>query len=194
MAQIAVDFLWGTGWSSRLIGNFGFPQGPSHCASVIVDAKGRERYLDSRDNEIAGVPPGVHIREIATETWVKKQRASFQVSQADYDVWEKNGRDHITDEYDKDAILGFLEGKSIHTAGRYICSAQAVNMIQHMCRSWTPPRIGFIPFPLPVPAHEISPDALLLILATAGLTIGPVIVPGSPPNLPPAAGMPPAPP
>lgn len=184
MAEVAIDFLWGIGWTSRLIGRCGFPQGPSHCASVIKDVyngKPRERYLDARDNVIAGVPAGVHIREIVSETFVKKQRATLQVSQADYDIWEAGGRAKITDRYDKDAILGFLEGRSIHTAGRYICSAFAINMVQHMCRSWTSPslivgamqRVGFVRFPLRVPAHEISPDVALLILQTAGFTIGP---------------------
>jgi hypothetical protein len=186
MAQIAIDFLWGTDWSSRLIGNFGFPQGPSHCASVIVDiheGKLRERYLDSRNNVIAGVPPGVHVREIDTEKFVKKQRATLAVSQADYDAWEANLRAKITDEYDKDAIRGFLEGKSIHTAGRYICSALAINAIQHIGRSWTSAsltlagvkRIGYVPFPLVAPAHEISPDTAQLIVQTAGFTLGPVV-------------------
>jgi hypothetical protein len=181
VSEIAIDFLAGTGFSSRLIEKYGGGPGYySHCASVLADG----RYLDARDNVIAGVPAGVHIRLANTETWVRKQRASLQVSQADYDVWEAGGRAKITTQYDKKAILGFLEGKSIHTAGQWICSALAVNMVQHMCRSWTSAslqmvmyqRVGFVPFPLTSAAHEISPNALLLILATAGFTIGPVEV------------------
>jgi hypothetical protein len=180
MSQIAIDCLWGTGWTSALIGKFGFPQGPSHCASVIVDVyngKPRERYLDARDNEIAGVPPGVRIREIASESFLKKQRATLQVTPQEYADWEANLRAKVTTQYDRSAILGFLEGKSMHTAGQWICSALAVNAIQHISRSWTSPHLGYIPFPLVVPAHEISPDALLLILQTAGFTIGPETTP-----------------
>lgn len=169
MSEIAVDFLWGTDWTSRLIGQFGYPGGPSHCASVGVFAPVKtERYIDARDNAIAGVPAGVHIREPATEKCLRKQRASLQVTQAEFDAWEANLRAKITTAYDKDAILGFLEGKSIHTAGRWICSALAINAIQH---------IGKVPYPLPIPAHEVSPDAALLILATAGFTIGPIQTP-----------------
>jgi hypothetical protein len=163
MSEIAVDFLWGTGWTSKLIGQFGFPQGPSHCASVLSDG----RYLDSRDTVLAGVPAGVHIRVPSTEAFLKKQRASLAVTPQEYADWEANLRAKITTDYDRDAILGFLEGKSMHTAGQWICSALAVNAVQHIKK---------VPFPLPVPAHEISPDALLLILATAGFTIGPIEV------------------
>jgi len=188
MAQIAVDFLLAGNWISRGIGWFGASDW-SHCASVIVgvnpDGTRRERYLDSRDNVIAGVPPGVQIREIKTEPWIKKRRATLEVSLADYTEWEKNLRAKITDEYDKNAIRGFLEGESIHTAGRYICSAAAVNSIQHVGRGWISSalamngmqHIGYVPFPLVKPAHRISPGELLLILQTTGFTIGPVIVP-----------------
>jgi hypothetical protein len=186
VSEISIDFLGGTSFSSRLIEKYGGGPGKySHCASVIVNS-GHERYLDARDNVIAGIPAGVRIREINTEAFVRKQRATLAVSQADYDVWEAGLRAKITTEYDKSAILGFLEGKSMHTAGQWICSALAINGVQHMCRSWTRvtlgeagllQRIGFVPFPLTSPAHEISPNALLLILDTAGFTIGPVITP-----------------
>jgi hypothetical protein len=184
--EVAIDFLLGPGLISRGIAYFGQgANGWSHCASVIWDKEHGERYLDARDNPIGDVPAGVHIREIASEKWVRKRRASLKVSPADYAVWEAGLRAHITDHYDKDAILGFLEGKSIHTAGRYICSALGLNGVQHMCRSWISSsllgammqRVGFVPFPLADPAHQITPNACLLILDAAGFTIGPVQYP-----------------
>lgn len=172
MAQIRIDFILGAGISSRLIAYFGQgANGWSHCANVLKDG----RYLDARDNAIGGVPAGVHIREDDTETWIKKRRATLEVTDAEYEYWEKGLRAHVTTEYDELAILGFLEGKSMHTAGRWICSALAINGVQHLSRTWTPPHLGYIPFPLPVAAHQIEPDAALLIVATAGFTIGPVI-------------------
>jgi hypothetical protein len=169
VSEIAVDFLAGIGWISRGIAQFGFPQGYSHCASVGVFAPFKEeRYIDARDNVIAGVPAGVHIREPATEKWVRKQRASLPVTQAEFDAWEASLRAKITTDYDRDAILGFLEGKSIHTAGRWICSALAINAVQHIKK---------VRYPLSIPAHEISPDTALLILDTAGFTIGPIQTP-----------------
>src|ERR1700679_808009 len=130
MAEIAVDFLLGSDWTSRLIAWFGLGAGGySHCASVIVDAHGGERYLDARNDEIAGVPPGVHIREIATEEWVKKRRASLTVTQAEYDDWEANLRAKITDGYAQSDILGYLLNKDLHRNGTYVCSALAVNAV-----------------------------------------------------------------
>jgi hypothetical protein len=167
MAQIRIDFLAGIGWSSRLIEQFGFPQGWSHCASVLSDG----RYLDSRDNAIAGVPAGVHIRQQSSEKWTRRCSATLPVTGAEYAYYETGLRAHLTTEYDEHAILGFLEGKSLHTAGDWICSALAINGVQHLSRTWTPTHLGYIPYPLPIPAHEISPDAALLILATAGFTI-----------------------
>jgi hypothetical protein len=167
MAEIGVDFLQGPGISSRLISWFGQgPNGWSHCASVgMFKPFPKERYIDARNDPIAGVPAGVHIREPSTEKWIRKRRASLQVTQDEFDAWEASLRAKITTSYDRDAILGFLEGKSMHTAGRWICSALAINAVQH---------IGKVPYPLPVASHQITPNACLLILATAGFTIGPV--------------------
>jgi hypothetical protein len=173
MAQIAVDFLLGTGLSSHLIAWFGYGSGGySHCASVIVDERHGERYLDARNDVIAGVPPGVHIREISTEKWIKKRRATLEVTQPEYDAWEANLRAKITDGYGRDDILDFIDEGERHANGRYICSALAINAVQHISRSWTAPHVGFVPYPLYVPAHQISPDSCLLALQTAGFTIG----------------------
>jgi hypothetical protein len=171
MSVIAVDFLWGTAWTSKAIGMFGFPQGPSHCASVLQDG----RYLDARDGKIAGVPAGVRIRRPEIESFAKKQRATLQVTPAEYADWEANLRAKVTTSYDRRAILGFLEDRSVHTAGQWICSALFINGVQHISRKWTPPHTGYVPFPLPVPAHEISPASAMLIIATAGWTFEPMI-------------------
>jgi hypothetical protein len=182
VSEARIDFLLGPGLISRGIAYFGQGgQGWSHCASMLKDG----RYLDARDNKINGVPPGVHIRAASTEVWVKKRTATLALSDADYALWEHGLRNQLTTQYDQHAILGFLEGKSMHSAGHWICSALAANGVQHMCRSWTSAsfageayqRLGFVPFPLPNPAHQISPDALLLILATAGWEIGPIELP-----------------
>jgi hypothetical protein len=179
VSEIAVDFLEGPGWTSRLIGWFGAGSW-SHVASVLSDG----RYLDSRNEVLAHVPAGVHIRQPSTEVWVKKCRATLQVTSQDYASWEASLRAKIGTAYDQSAIEGFIEGKpALHTAGRWICSALAINAVQHMCRSWAVStigglayqRVGFVPFPLPLSAHEISPNYALEILATAGFTIGEVV-------------------
>jgi hypothetical protein len=180
MSQIiAVDFLAGGGLSSRLIEFFGIGgrNGYSHAASVLKDG----RYLDARFDRIAGVDPGVQIRHPETESWVRKRRAWLEVSDADYAAWEASLRAKITDGYGSWDILDMLDGSEWHEPGHWICSALAVNAVQHMCRSsrapieqrWTPPRTGYVPYPLWIPAHQVTPDMLLTLLQVAGWTIEP---------------------
>jgi hypothetical protein len=161
VSEIAIDFLLGPDWTSRFIAWFGQgPHGYSHCASVLCDG----RYLDARSDVLGGVPGGVHIRLQETEKWIKKRRATLQVTQTEYDEWEGNLRAKVTDGYAKPDILGFILNKDMHRNGTYDCSALAINALQHIKK---------VPYPLPVPAHQITPNAALLIVATAGLSIGP---------------------
>jgi hypothetical protein len=161
MAQICIDFLLGPDLSSRFIAWYGTgSNGYSHCASILSDG----RYLDARSDVLGGVPAGVHIRVPTTEKWIKKRHATLDVTQAEYDSWEASLRAKISDDYGKTDIWSFILGKDQHEGGHWICSALVINAIQHIKR---------IPYPLPVPAHQITPDAALLIVATAGFTIGP---------------------
>lgn len=172
MAQVRVDFLLGPDWSSRLIARYGANTGGwSHCASVLKDG----RYLDARSDVLAGVPAGVHIRHPETEPWVRKRSATLQVSDGDYAEWEANLRAKITTAYGRTDIINIILGRPGHINGQWICSALAVNAVQHIGRNWEPSRLGYVPFPLVVDAHEISPDMALIILQTAGFTIGPII-------------------
>jgi hypothetical protein len=164
VSEIAIDFLMGPDKSSALISWFGLgPGGYSHCASVLSDG----RYLDARNDKLGSVPPGVHIRSPTTERWVRKRRATLQVTQAEYDSWEANLRAKIGDQYGRSDIMEFLFDRGTHDPGHYICSALAINALQHIKK---------VPFPLWVPAHQISPNMALSIVQSAGLTIGPVEV------------------
>jgi hypothetical protein len=160
---------------------------------VLADS----RYLDARSDSLKRVDPkckvpelvpaGVHIRDPMSEKWVRKQRATLKVTQVEYDDWEANLRAKITDGYGRWDIVNILLGRPGHVAGAWICSALVVNAIQHMSRAWASgwmQRAGRVPYPLPAPAHEISPDMALMILATAGFTLGPVI--SAPAPTPPA--------
>lgn len=175
MSEICIDFLMGPDLSSRLISWFGLgPGGFSHAASVLKDG----RYLDARNDVIAGVPAGVHIRHAETERWIRKRRATLEVTEAEYEEWEGSLRAKVGDAYGRSDILEFIFDRGEHEEGHYICSALAINAVQHVGRlHWSPGHLGYIPFPLPIPAHQISPNAALLILATAGFTIGPVTTP-----------------
>jgi hypothetical protein len=160
VAQIAIDFLLGDGILSQAIAWFGLgSRGYSHCASVLKDG----RYLDARVEKIGVVPAGVHIREPLTEGWIRKRRATLEVPMLEYMSWECNLRAKITDHYGDRDIWDFVLGADEHTPGRWICSALAINAIQHIKR---------LPYPMVVPAHQITPNTLLLILQAAGFTIG----------------------
>lgn len=159
MSTIALDFLMGPDWESREIAWFGQgPHGYSHCASVLTDG----RYLDARDDVLGGVPSGIQIRNPSTETWVRKRRAHKEVTQEVYDAWEANLRAKLGDAYATRDILGMIFDTMLHKPGTYDCSALAINALQH---------VHLVPFPLIIPAHQVTPDAALIIVQVAGFTI-----------------------
>jgi hypothetical protein len=161
VAVVAVDFLMGPGLLSWTIGRFGQgPGGYSHCASVLKDG----RYLDARDDKLDGVEPGIHIREPKTEAWIRKRRATLTVTQTEYEDWEANLRAKIGDKYASRDIVGFIVDRMMHRVATYDCSALVVNALQHIKK---------VPFPLPVPAHEITPNGALLVVGTAGFIFQP---------------------
>jgi hypothetical protein len=163
MPSLAFDFILGPDWSSRFIAWYGNGYGGySHCAPVLADG----RYLDARSDVLDGVPAGVHIRQPSSERWIKKRRASMIVPQSCYDEWEANLRARIGDGYGKVDIWGFITGHNDHQNGHWICSAHAINSVQH---------VKIVPYPLPVPAHQITPNSALLILASVGFVISPEI-------------------
>jgi hypothetical protein len=91
----------------------------------------------------------------------------MEVTEDEYAAWEANLRAKITDGYGGDDIWDFILGRSGHVDGHWICSALAINAVQHIKK---------VPYPLVLPAHSITPTACLLILQTAGFSIGPEIL------------------
>lgn len=156
MATLTHDLLLGPDASSRIIARFGKGTGGwSHVAPVLSDG----RYLDARSDVIGGVPAGVHIRDGAKERSIKRERWALEVTQPQYDAWEANLRARIGDAYGKRDILDFIEGRPGHVNGQWICSAHAIDALQH---------IHLVPYPLPWLAHELTPDDALLVFATIG--------------------------
>jgi hypothetical protein len=172
MTEIRVDFLLGPDLSSRFIAWYGQGYGGySHCAGVLSD----ERYLDARSDVLSGtwehgpyvdhsgiVPAGVHIRDPGWEKSIKRTRATIEVSQAQYDSWEANLRAKIGTPYARGDILAFITGRQIDVHGQWECSMLQINALQH---------IQLFPFPLSVPAHQITPNTLLLMLQAIGATL-----------------------
>jgi hypothetical protein len=165
MKTIRLDFLMGTDCSSWLIGLWGgSPHNRwSHCASVLEDG----RYLDARNDRLGSVPPGIHIREPQIEAWRYKRRITIPVMDATYAAWEANLRAKIGDYYALPDIEGTILQRMLHRVGTYDCSALLVNALQH---------VQLLPFPLPAPAHEITPNMALLLAATCRhCTVGPIV-------------------
>lgn len=159
MSIIAIDFLMGPDWVSKEIAWFGQgPHGYSHCASVLQDG----RYLDARDGELAGVPAGVHIRLPETEAWIRKRRVFKTVSMQVYNAWEANLTAKLGDAYAERDILGMIFDRMMHKPGTYDCSALVINALQH---------VKLVPFPLVIPAHQVTPDVALIIVQMAGFTL-----------------------
>ena len=111
MAVITVEFRLGTDWQSRAIARYGHgPNGWSHVANVLKDG----RFLDARDDELAGVPSGIHIRDPQSEPWARRRIAWKSVSDPVYDAWEANLRAKIGDHYAERDILGFFLNRMLY--------------------------------------------------------------------------------
>lgn len=154
--MIRLQFVLGAGVSSRLIAWYGNGYGGySHVDGILSDG----RLLGARSDKCGGQPPGVHIRPPAYETWAKRTLVTIESTDAEYADWEANLRAKINTPYAKGDILDFITGNAKHEAGQWICSGLQINALQHIKR---------VPYPLPVPAHQVTPNSLLLIAATIG--------------------------
>jgi hypothetical protein len=164
MSIIAVDFLLGPDFLSRTVAWFGKGKsGYSHCASLLEDG----RYVDARSDRLGGVEPGIQYRKPATEQWVRLRRATLEVPELQYAEWEDNLKAKIGDLYAMRDIVGFVTGHMLHRPATYECAALAINALQH---------IHLVPFPLPFPAHQLTPNDALLIVATAGFKVSDVLL------------------
>ena len=156
MATIGLQFVLGSGVSSRLIAWYGNGYGGfSHVDGILSDG----RLLGARSDSVGGQPAGVHIRPPGYETWLKRTQVTFDATDQEYSDWEASLRAKIGTPYDTATILGFVTGNPDHDDGHWICSALQINALQHIKR---------VPFPLPMPAHQITPNSLLLISAAIG--------------------------
>jgi len=156
--DIRLQFVLGSGLRSRAIAWWGNGYGGlSHCDGILSDG----RLLGARSDAVGGQPAGTDIRPANYEKWLKRIVVTFDASPLEYASWEASLRAKIGTPYDTAAIWGFITGRSENTAGQWICSALQINALQH---------IGRISFPLPMPAHQITPNTLLNIAVAVGGT------------------------
>lgn len=93
------------GFSSGAIERAGFGQW-SHMANLLADGT----VLDARDNAVAGVAPGVHLRPARYLDSEPKWAVFEAPTDTHYAAWEAAGRSQLGKPYDERGILDFAEG------------------------------------------------------------------------------------
>lgn len=149
----------GADFSSRLVAWWGSGYGGfSHIDCLMSDGS----LIGARDDVITvdGVayPSGVQRRPAEYERWIRRAVISLVVEPHEATAWEYWLERQIGDQYDQDAIWGFLLGRRDHARGHWICSALAAGSLE---------AIGKL-HRLPVPTCQVTPDAFRLIASTLG--------------------------
>lgn len=159
--MIRLQFVLGSGWSSRLIAWYGQGFGGwSHVDAVLPDG----RLLGARSDTVGGQPPGVRIRPANYERWKRRTLVEIPCTSAEETGWVGWLRQQVGYEYDKAAIIGFILGRPAHTPHHWICSA---------CQRGALEAVGKLhPCDL-IPDSETTPDALFQVV-TEG--IGGIVV------------------
>lgn len=131
-------------WAIRRAEDFGF----SHVEAVTLDGK----YLGAHaDGGVQARPSDYDKGQFTKEVFVSLS-VPDEISKVFYNYL--NGK--VGTPYDYEAILGFVSRLDEHQTGMVICSALMTLGLRH-CK--------YFPFPLVVPAHEISPRDLMLTLS-----------------------------
>lgn len=161
MAQVRIQAVLGTGFSSRAISWFGGEGQFSHIDSILSNGT----LLGARSDIITPpkgepIPAGVQIRPPFYETWRKRQIFTFQCGQPQANKWEKFLRAQLYAKYDKSLIFGFAIGdtRDWRETDTWICSELAIRALE----------IAEIIPQLYVPARSISPNAAVIAITAAG--------------------------
>jgi hypothetical protein len=144
--DIVLRFVQGKDALSQMIvhGETMMPFAPSHVEAVTPNGY----YLGAHtDTGVEERKPGYDSTWVALELILPLPATAEQ-----HDSFYSYLRAHIGDPYDWQAIPGFLVPGHHHTLGHTICSALCVMALR--AKNW-------FPFPLPWPAHLISPGMLL---------------------------------
>lgn len=152
-AAVRLQFVLGTGWSSRLIAWYGQgSNGYSHVDAVLPDGT----LLGARYDAVGGKPPGVWIRKPGYERWLRRTVVELPTTELKAITWERLLRRREGAQYDPEAILGFLLGYNAHQQGHWICSALQVEGLRqvHLLHAGA------------TPAHQITPNTLFELVTT----------------------------
>jgi hypothetical protein len=146
---ISLVFFKGTGPTAKAIQ--WFSAGPfSHVAALWSPAQ----YLDSRDDVVGGVLPGVRIRPVEAEP-DPHVIFTLPASNGQYAAWQTFLRGQIGKPYDKPGIWGFATGRDWRQPDSWFCSELQAAALE---------AANLIPA-LYAPANKITPSALAIILS-----------------------------
>jgi len=151
---IRIRFVKGRDELSRMIEEregLAMPFTPSHVECVTPEGK----YLGMRfDGGMQAREPGYDARWLEAERVVDLPCTDAQ-AQAFYAYMTLS----IGEPYDWKAIGSFILPQNFHLSNRAICSAKVTLGLRAKGCEW-------FPMPLAVPAHQISPRDLLLVLSS----------------------------
>lgn len=155
-AAIELRFFGATGFSSRAIewissGRF------SHVACVWSDTE----LLDARSDVIAGVPPGVRVRKMSSETAALVVSMKLECAPAQMTSYRNFLAAQIGKPYDKMAIWGFAFNRNWREDDAWDCSELQSAALE---------AAGICPA-LYTPTCHITPSALATIVSALGATV-----------------------
>lgn len=158
MSQIRLQFVLGADCSSRLIAWWGQGyDGYSHVDAVLSTGE----LAGARSDAIGGKPAGYQIRPANYEVWKRRTVMAKDVPQDVADGWEAYLHTGIGAPYDKADILGFLIGRSMATAGHWVCSWKIIDTIQ---------TFDLMPS-ICLPSSQVTPNTLAALCSATGWLI-----------------------
>lgn len=150
--MLQLQFVMGTGLTSRIIEYFGHGVSVSHVDTVMPDG----RLLGARNDKIGNVPAGVQLRDpsyTGTEAVLRINIAMPGDMMQDYlnFITEQLGKP-----YDKLGIVSFFLGRNWDDLDSWFCSELvAAGLV----------KCGYFKYPLATPSNKITPPDLLLLLS-----------------------------
>lgn len=151
--MIRLRFVRSKGFSSDLIAlreSVCMPFTPSHVECVTPDG---QFYIGQHsDGGMQARAAGYDSADMLHELFV-----DLPSTQEQADGFYAAANASIGEPYDWQAILGFTSPGHHHDKFHAICSAKMTLLLR---------KVGWLPFPLPVPAHCIDPRDLLLMLGS----------------------------
>lgn len=122
----------------------------SHVDIVMPDGS----LLGARNDEMLGIPAGVHIRPSTYANFSAIKRVVIECSDEERSRFYEFANDQIGKPYDETAILGFAVGRDWRAEDSWFCSEMGAAALEAS---------GILLHPLATTVNKITPEDLLLI-------------------------------